>query len=134
MNNNEKELTGLDLEDILKEFGDDSVAEEAAPAETESGPEATVEAATQEDTVRLDDLKPVIEETAVEAPDVTSDTVRLDVPAEEAPAAQPAEEQPAAKEPAAEQPQLEVLEFIPHAPIVFNPRSRMAKCRQKIFD
>ena len=132
MNNNEKELTGLDLEDILKEFGDDSVAEEAAPAETESGPEATVEAATQEDTVRLDDLKPVIEETAVEAPDVTSDTVRLDVPAEEAPAAQPAEEQPAAKEPAAEQPQLEVLEFIPPAPIVFNPRSRLRELKKKL--
>ena len=123
MTNNEQELTGLDLEDILKEFGDEPGAEESVSeaASTEA------ESATPEDTVRLDNLKPVIEETAVETPDVTSDTVRLDAPVEEAPT-----EAPAPAQPAPEEPQLEVLEFIPPTPIVFNPRSRLRELKKKL--
>ena len=129
MNHNDQELTGLDLEDILKEFGESHADAEPSAAEETVREEVSV----TEDTVRLDDLKPVIEETAVEAPDVTSDTVRLDSSetSDEASIEEPIAEEPATS-PTAQEPELEILDFIPPAPIVFNPRSRLRELKRKL--
>ena len=88
MNDKELELTDLDLEDILKEFGDvqdsESVTEETADETQEErmeelpAQEQTEQPAVPGDTIRLDDLAQVNRpENTVKNAVVTAETVRL---------------------------------------------------------
>ena len=157
MNENKQENTELDLEDILKEFGaaeDDMSAAEAAashalqelldgdePAEEPeneglaapaveepSAEEAAEESSVSDDTIRLDDLAQMGDDSEPKETDITSDTIRLD-PLEQQEDA-PAQEEAAAAE--QEEPELEPTEFTPPAPIVFNPRARLRELKRKL--
>lgn len=158
MNEKDQELTGLELEDILKEFSspEDSLsdAEETAshtlqqmldgdePEEepvVEAPPVQEVEdaPAPSKDTVRLDDLAQVTEDAPPKEVCATTETIRLDdlstaeatsEPAEEAEA--PAEEVEASAEEAFEP---EPVEEEPPAPIVFDPRARLRDLKRKLI-
>ena len=160
MNEKEQELTGLDLEDILREFGDgkeNAPASDTAPAPAE--PDGEIDAGAEEvpaeeaslsaDTVRLDDLAQVSDDHAPTEPDVTTETIRLDPPVDEAPSEEtlseeipseeaPSEEAPSGEEPEeeaseeAEAPQEEEPELVPPAPIVFDPRARLRELKRKL--
>ena len=105
MNEKEQELEGLNLEDILKEFGGmtelppeeeetsetpEALSEEPeaeSPEEPEAEPELPEELKNR-DTIRLDEITQVTGEKAPEekeaAPDVTTETIRLaEIPQEE---------------------------------------------------
>lgn len=142
MNEKDQELIGLDLEDILKEFGaaedteDVTEATEAAEAaETAETPETEAvvpeqeppkaEESVSDDTIRLDNLSEMIDESTPKESSVTSDTIRLDnlVPAEQ-------EEEPEAAQ--TEEPEPEPVEITPPAPIVFNPRARLRELKRKL--
>lgn len=153
MNENEQELSGLDLEDILKEFGDAqdtmsdteaaashalqeildddgpaevSEAEEAAPAGLEPEEPAT-EQTVSADTIRLDDLSLMDDDAAPAEPDVTSDTIRLDALVPETEESEPEED-----EAETEAPEPEAEEIVPPAPIVFDPRARLRELKRKL--
>ena len=150
MNDNKQENAGLDLEDILKEFRDfeevPSVADDAEPpalqelldsvdTEYEEMP-VTIEEETpietgsvSEDTIRLDDLAQVGEETTVQEPDITSATIRLDTEEVQAEIAEQAEAEEASEE---EIPEQEEPEFVPPAPIVFDPRAKLRELKRKL--
>ena len=138
MNDKELELTDLDLEDILKEFGDvqdsESVTEETADETQEErmeelpAQEQTEQPAVPGDTIRLDDLAQVNRpENTVKNAVVTAETVRLypimQEETEEASVAEdPAVEEPATEKTAEEEPaQMEEPEPPRAAPIVFDP-------------
>ena len=149
MNDKELELTDLDLEDILKEFGDvqdsESVTEETADETQEErmeelpAQEQTEQPAVPGDTIRLDDLAQVNrpENTAKNAV-VTAETVRLypimQEETEEASVAEdPAVEEPATEKTAEEEPaQMEEPEPPRAAPIVFDPRAKLRELKRKL--
>ncbi len=148
MNEKEQTLTDLDLEDILKEFGntdknpDESIPADALELPEDPGQDVSADKAEEpeaeepaedtsvsDDTIRLDDLAQMADEAAPREADVTSDTIRLDVPEVVEEAAEAAE----APAPAAsEEPELEPVEFTPPAPIVFNPRARLRELKRKL--
>ena len=121
MNENKQENSGLDLEDILKEFGaaEDSMSEtEAAashalqemldgdePEDVDAAADDTAgapaeEAPVSDDTIRLDSLTQVSDENAPKEPDITSETIRLEMPEKtQTTEAPPAEEIPEPEEP-----------------------------------
>ena len=155
--NDWKQDTGtLDLEEIMKEFGDG----ETAAAEVSEIPEPAAEAAAQSpaeapqpeetekaevpaekntvtsDTLRLDDLAQITEAAAHAEKDVTSETIRLDAAAvtaaageEPAEEASPAEE---AAEEAADETEPEPISVTPPAPIVFNPKEKLRELKRKL--
>ena len=149
MNEHEQELTGLELEDILKEFleeEDDSMsaAEAAAshalqelleddepeeepmeePAVEESEPAEA--APVSDDTIRLDKLELPAEEPAQKESTVTSDTIRLDDLSQIEEAAEEAKE--AEQDEAEEEP----IPFTPPKHIVFDPRARLRELKRKL--
>ena len=159
MNDKELELTDLDLEDILKEFGDvqdSEFVEESAAAElpeelmddvpaaepevaeipeNDDIPDLSEQEEQQEqasvtgDTIRLDDLAKVTAERSVKEAAVTTETVRLD-PVEVEAAMSEAE---AAEESAAEETAAqEEPELPPAAPIVFDPRAKLRELKRKL--
>ena len=156
MNDWKQDTGALDLEEILKEFGDG----ETAAAEVSEIPEPAAEAAAQSpaeapqieeteeaevpaekntvtsDTLRLDDLAQITEAAAVGEKDVTSETIRLDAAAvtaaageEPAEEASPAEE---AAEEAADETEPEPISVTPPAPIVFNPKEKLRELKRKL--
>ena len=157
MNDKELELNDLDLEDILKEFGDvqdsETVTEDMeleSPEQQDSEPaqepevETVSEAAEPEtkltvtgDTIRLDDLSQVNSESTVKGAVVTTETVRLDPIAVEA-----AESEEAPAEESEEVPTEESEEEVPAeqeepelpkaAPIVFDPRAKLRELKRKL--
>ena len=144
MNEKEQDLGALDLEDILKEFGDventataeDAVspAPEAMPEVDKASPEAEAEEvapqiseeanaetnSVSDDTIRLDSLAEMTNEPAPQEPDVTSDTIRLDT-------ALTQEQDNEAEEDSSEEP-----EYTPPAPIVFDPRAKLRELKRKL--
>ena len=149
MNDKELELTDLDLEDILKEFGDvqdsESVTEETADETQEErmeevpAQEQTEQPAVPGDTIRLDDLAQVNRpENTVKNAVVTAETVRLypimQEETEEASVAEdPAVEEPATEKTAEEEPaQMEEPEPPRAAPIVFDPRAKLRELKRKL--
>ena len=156
MNDWKQDTGALDLEEILKEFGDG----ETAAAEVSEIPEPAAEAAAQSpaeapqieeteeaevpaekntvtsDTLRLDDLAQITEAAAHAEKDVTSETIRLDAAAvtaaageEPAEEASPAEE---AAEEAADETEPEPISVTPPAPIVFNPKEKLRELKRKL--
>ena len=149
MNDKELELTDLDLEDILKEFGDvqdsESVTEETADETQEErmeelpAQEQTEQPAVPGDTIRLDDLAQVNRtENTVKNAVVTAETVRLypimlEATEEASVAEEPAVEEPAAEETAEEvSAQMEEPEPPRAAPIVFDPRAKLRELKRKL--
>ena len=149
MNDKELELTDLDLEDILKEFGDvqdsESITEETADETQEErmeelpAQEQTEQPAVPGDTIRLDDLAQVNRpENTVKNAVVTAETVRLypimQEETEEASVAEdPAVEEPATEKTAEEEPaQMEEPEPPRAAPIVFDPRAKLRELKRKL--
>lgn len=159
MNEKEQELTGLDLEDILKEFSDaedtmavtEAAASEAlkelledAPAdkpEFEDIPEFSEPEVTEPvtgDTIRLDDLTQVSAESTVKESNVTTETVRLDPVVEEtedeAESEAEVHEEPDAEETAEpEEPEEQEEPELPHTePIVFDPRAKLRELKRKL--
>ena len=143
MNEHEQDL-GLDLEDILKEFGDSAEsaadAEAEAPGVPEESPAAAEEAVPEEaaepeqtvtdDTIRLDDLAQMAEESAPKEPDITSETIRLEIPVSGEPETEAAEAGDAEdKESEAEAPEEAPA---PAAPIVFDPRAKLRELKRKL--
>ena len=152
MNENEQELIELDLEDILKEFGDaqdtavateedasqtpqeipedapsdEPTAEESAVEEPVPAEPEDSEPTVSDDTIRLDDLARM-DDTKPKEPDVTSETIRLDVPVEESEEAAP-EEDTAEPEDSDAEPE----EIVPPAPIVFDPRAKLRELKRKL--
>ena len=156
MNDWKQDTGALDLEEILKEFGDG----ETAAAEVSEIPEPAAEAAAQSpaeapqieeteeaevpaekntvtsDTLRLDDLAQITEAAAHAEKDVTSETIRLDAAAvtaaageEPAEEASPAEE---AAEEAADETEPEPISVTHPAPIVFNPKEKLRELKRKL--
>ena len=149
MNDKELELTDLDLEDILKEFGDvqdsESVTEETADETQEErmeevpAQEQTEQPAVPGDTIRLDDLAQVNRpENTVKNAVVTAETVRLypimlEATEEASVAEEPAVEEPATEKTAEEEPaQMEEPEPPRAAPIVFDPRAKLRELKRKL--
>ena len=149
MNDKELELTDLDLEDILKEFGDvqdsESVTEETADETQEErmeelpAQEQTEQPAVPGDTIRLDDLAQVNRpENTVKNAVVTAETVRLypimlEETEEASVAEEPAVEEPATEKTAEEEPaQMEEPEPPRAAPIVFDPRAKLRELKRKL--
>ena len=149
MNDKELELTDLDLEDILKEFGDvqdsESVTEETADETQEErmeelpAQEQTEQPAVPGDTIRLDDLAQVNRpENTVKNAVVTAETVRLypimqEATEEASVAEDPAVEEPATEKTAEEEPaQMEEPEPPRAAPIVFDPRAKLRELKRKL--
>ena len=149
MNDKEPELTDLDLEDILKEFGDvqdsESVTEETADETQEErmeevpAQEQTEQPAVPGDTIRLDDLAQVNRpENTVKNAVVTAETVRLypimqEATEEASVAEDPAVEEPATEKTAEEEPaQMEEPEPPRAAPIVFDPRAKLRELKRKL--
>lgn len=150
MNEKEQELGGLELEDILKEFSvpeenlsdaeqaashdlqkmlDGGEPEEELPAEEPPAAETPeAEAAPSpisDDTIRLDDLAQVSEAAPPKEASATSETIRLDDPVEAAAET----EGPIAEETAKQE---EAEEFVPAAPIIFDPRARLRELKRKL--
>lgn len=150
MNEKEQELGGLELEDILKEFSvpeenlsdaeqaashdlqkmlDGGEPEEELPAEEPPAAETPeAEAAPSpisDDTIRLDDLAQVSEAAPRKEASATSETIRLDDPVEAAAET----EGPIAEETAKQE---EAEEFVPAAPIIFDPRARLRELKRKL--
>ena len=148
MNEKEQKLPEpdeLDLEDILKEFGDGldtevraepdvpPVLEALFDEEPEQTEAAETEAAVSDDTVRLEipdspDALPQQREI-----NLTSDTIRLDQlnfakPAEEAEEAEAVEAPEETDETEAAEPE----EVTPPEPIVFDPRARLRELKRKL--
>ena len=149
MNDKELELTDLDLEDILKEFGDvqdsESVTEETADETQEErmeevpAQEQTEQPAVHGDTIRLDDMAQVNRpENTVKNAVVTAETVRLypimqEATEEASVAEDPAVEEPATEKTAEEEPaQMEEPEPPRAAPIVFDPRAKLRELKRKL--
>lgn len=144
MNDKELELTDLDLEDILKEFGDvqdsESVTEETADETQEErmeevpAQEQTEQPAVPGDTIRLDDLAQVNRpENTVKNAVVTAETVRLYPIMQEATEEEPVAEEPATEKTAEEEPaQMEEPEPPRAAPIVFDPRAKLRELKRKL--
>ncbi|MBR5616725.1 MAG: hypothetical protein IKW50_00940 [Oscillospiraceae bacterium] len=156
MNDWKQDTGSLDLEEILKEFGDGETAE----AEVSEIPEPAAEAAAQapaeapqpeetekdevpakkntvtSDTLRLDDLAQITEAAAPAEKDVTSETIRLDAAAVTAAAGEePAEEAAHAEEAAekaADETEPEPISVTPPAPIVFNPKEKLRELKRKL--
>ena len=161
MNEKEQERNELDLEDILKEFSapeeDLSDAEQTAshalqemldgnepeeeletPAAETPQPEAEP---VSDDTIRLDDLAQVSEDTPPKEVSATSQTIRLDDPDKET-SAEETESSDAETEAAAEEADSDTAEesaeteepeeFIPPAPIIFDPRARLRELKRKL--
>ena len=141
MNEKEQDLGALELEDIMKEFGDaeDTTAEdtvsptpEAIPEIDSSSEEAAAEevapqiseeadaktASVTDDTIRLDNLAQMTDDPAPQERDVTSDTIRLDVPVTQ----EQSNEEESSEEPA----------YTPPAPIVFDPRAKLRELKRKL--
>ena len=156
MNDWKQDTGSLDLEEILKEFGDgetveaevSEIPEPAAEAAAQSPAEAPQPEETEEaevpaekntvtsDTLRLDDLAQITEAAAHAEKDVTSETIRLDAAAvtaaageEPAEEASPAEE---AAEEAADETEPEPISVTPPAPIVFNPKEKLRELKRKL--
>ena len=144
MNEKDQELTGLDLEDILKEFGD---VEDAAPAaeadapevleelleelpaeEPEEVPEIAEKQPVSGDTIRLDDLAKVSAENTAKEAKATTETVRLNPIVEEAAESEEAEAEPEEAPAEAEKPE----EAPPAEPIVFDPRAKLRELKRKL--
>lgn len=155
MNEHEQELSGLELEDILKEFaaGDDSddtaqaaasalleipddpAAELPAPEELEdAGESEDPAAAVTEDTIRLDNLDLVSGEDTAQKSDVTSDTIRLGEIRVAESAEEPEEEDAAEAAPESSDDPEQEEEPAPttHEPIVFDPRARLRELKRKL--
>ena len=158
MNENEQELTGLDLEDILKEFGstedsmtvaeasashelqqmldgdapEESPAVEEAPAAEMQAAESEAPSAVTDDTIRLDDLAQVTAETDTKKTGVTSDTIRLGVPAEQAESSNENEQEAPTEETEEESEAAAAEDHIPAAPIIFDPRARLRELKRKL--
>ena len=159
MNEKEQELSGLELEDILKEFSepeenlsdaeqtashvlqemlDGGEPEEELPAEEAEVPQPEA-APVSDDTVRLDDLAQVADDTPQKEASATSQTIRLDDLSQSEPATEAvattetagAEADAAAAEPDANASGEEAA-FVPPAPIIFDPRARLRELKRKL--
>lgn len=139
----EKDIQEFDLEDIIKEFSDapqEAPAEEQenpaqeAPSEEQETPEQQESASSMEETVRFEAV------TQQTAQTVTSDTIRLEtIPDMQGQVrdAVPIADEPEEKtepfssewEPEYDQP---IAEYIPAAPIVFRPKSRLRELKRKL--
>ena len=146
------ETDGLNLEDIIKEFGEaddiptEKTAEEilqaavAAAAQETAGETAPQQEQSQEQNGSTMRFAPVGEKSA---PAVTSDTVRLDTLPEGTgvvrtadPIAEEQEEEKTEPfsegwEPEYEQP---IAEYVPAPPIVFKPKSRLRELKRKLVN
>lgn len=152
MNDWKQDTGSLDLEEILKEFGDGKTAEaevseipepasDAAaqapaeapqPEETEKAEVPAEKNTVTSDTLRLDDLAQITEAAAHAEKDVTSETIRLDAAAVTAAAGEePAEEASPAEEAAGES-EPEPISVTPPAPIVFNPKEKLRELKRKL--
>ncbi|MBP3672392.1 MAG: hypothetical protein J6J18_01030 [Oscillospiraceae bacterium] len=138
MNENEQELN---LEDILKEFGDsgDTLSEgedEASHRLAEYLDENVEDEEAPEESEEIGNEDPEPEEEPDEEPSgVTGDTIRLEnitqaiAESEEKEEPEELEEEPAAREETpSEQP-----EYVPPAPIPFRPRSRLRELKRKLI-
>ncbi len=138
MNDQENELQEFDLDDILKEFHDDSgEASSEGPLEnTRTLPELDIsegvpETVSEGDTLRFE---PLVRETEPEPAALTDDTIHIGIPVQEE-----APQEEAAQEPEAPAPRPDLVgpafeveeEFIP-SPIVFTPRSRLKELKKKL--
>ena len=144
MNEKDQELTGLDLEDILKEFGDvedaapaaeadtpevlDELLEELPAEEPEEVPETVEKQPVSGDTIRLDDLAKVSAENTAKEAKATTETVRLNPIVEEAAESEEAEAEPEEAPAEAEKPE----EAPPAEPIVFDPRAKLRELKRKL--
>lgn len=141
MNENEQELDGLSLDEIMKEFGasedvlsrgEDEVdlsqfiaqaAEENAPEDGEQEPEWD-EPEEPEEQVPQEDGEPA--EEPEEAPAVSGDTVRLDDLSQAVAEAASEDEAPG-------EPEEPVQPAPPKEPIVFDPRARLRELKRKLI-
>lgn len=118
------ETPEFDLDDILKEFGEDDLPE--MPVDIEGAAPVTEEEEEPRDTIRLDSIQK-----AVKTASVTEDTVPFQKVEREEPEEQ--EEDPYIKtwEPAYEE---TPEEFTVQQPIVFRPKNRLRELRQKLVE
>lgn len=158
MDEQEKELSELNIEDILKEFGDFDIQEESSeenfladfgtyedsvkPQEEdvklwdEDTEENSEVQQVPQDTVRLDDITKVIKEQAA----VTEETIAFtpvggdfyddDVPVFVPPTEPETEPYSEEWEPEYEQP---IGEYVPPEPIVFRPKSRLRELKKQLI-
>ena len=147
MNEQDKNEFQWDLEDLLREFGDEP--QEEQPEEDvriwgedltqESVEEAPAKAEISGDTIRLGDItRAVKQETAVNGDTIAFTPVGgdLEYDLEEEPYIPPVQEpetEPYSEEwePEYEQP---IGEYIPQEPIVFRPRSRLQELKKKLIE
>lgn len=117
------ETPDFDLDDILKEFGDDDLPD--MPVELDAPAEPTPRDEPPRDTIRLDRIRKAVrsaEEQPVEPPEVSS---------EEPPEASPEDEAVKTWQPTREEPP---EEYAPREPIVFRPKNRLRELRQKLVE
>lgn len=156
MNDWKQDTGSLDLEEILKEFGNgepseaevSEIPEPAAEEPTEAAAEVSAEPAAEEpekndapaeppavtsDTLRLDDLAQITEAAAPAEKDVTSETIRLDAAAVTAAAEETAETEKGEENTAEEtEEEPEPISVTPPAPIVFNPKEKLRELKRKL--
>ena len=156
MNDWKQDTGSLDLEEILKEFGNgepaeaevSEIPEPAAEEPTEAAAEVSAEPAAEEpekndapaeppavtsDTLRLDDLAQITEAAAPAEKDVTSETIRLDAAAVTAAAEETAETEKGEENTAEEtEEEPEPISVTPPVPIVFNPKEKLRELKRKL--
>ena len=156
MNDWKQDTGSLDLEEILKEFGNgepveaevSEIPEPAAEEPTEAAAEVSAEPAAEEpekndapaeppavtsDTLRLDDLAQITEAAAPAEKDVTSETIRLDAAAVTAATEETAETEKGEENTAEEtEEEPEPISVTPPAPIVFNPKEKLRELKRKL--
>ena len=147
MNDWKQDTGSLDLEEILKEFGNGEPAEaevseipEPAAEEPEKNDAPAEPPAVTSDTLRLDDLAQITEAAAPAEKDVTSETIRLDAAAVTAAAEETAEmekgEENTAEETAEKaeetEEEPEPISVTPPVPIVFNPKEKLRELKRKL--
>lgn len=147
MNDWKQDTGSLDLEEILKEFGNGEPAEaevseipEPAAEEPEKNDAPAEPPAVTSDTLRLDDLAQITEAAAPAEKDVTSETIRLDAAAVTAAAEETAETEKGEENTAEEtaenaeetEEEPEPISVTPPVPIVFNPKEKLRELKRKL--
>lgn len=133
----EKRNTGeFDLEDILREFGDEELPSEQEDVQIWDGTmpeEPRKEPAFPQDTVRLEDITRAVrrknadlEQTMTFTPVTDEQIAEESAPVQEPPRAEPYSE---AWEPEYEEP---IGEYVPPEPIVYHPKSRLRELKKKL--
>ena len=133
----EEDIQDFDLDDILKEFGDETeevpeksadeiLAEALGLEQLEEQPEEVVVQKVEEPTVRLDNLAKAIKDLPPQKVTVNAQQIGEEEPEPEEEKVEPFSEQ---WEPEYDAP---VGEYVPPEPIVFHPRSRLRELKRKL--